>query len=77
MAAKKKRVLSEAEWSRVFHLRCQGKQGRAITPEERALVDAAFEADPKRYAELESEVFNATVPFGSNVRYGDRGRKRK
>jgi len=34
----------------------------------RALSDA-WKSDRKRYSAMESDVFNATVPFGSMVRW--------
>ena len=69
MARKKPQPLTEAEWSQVFALRCRTKQGQRISDEERALVDRAYRTDEKRYAALEPEVFNATVPFGSSARW--------
>jgi hypothetical protein len=65
---KKKRTLTEAEWSRVFTARCKSKRGEQLSDEERALVDAAFISDRKRYAALEPDVFDATVPAGSVAR---------
>jgi hypothetical protein len=56
---KTKRVLTEAEWSKVFDARCRSKRGEALTDEQRALVDAAYDSDPKRYVSLEPRVFNA------------------
>ena len=41
---------------------------QSLTDEERAIVDAAFASDKKRYAEMELDVFDATVPFGSGAR---------
>jgi hypothetical protein len=64
----KRRQLSDADWASVFAARCQTKQGRPISAEERKLVDAAYKSDRKRYTAMEKDVFNATVPFGSNVR---------
>jgi hypothetical protein len=60
--------LSESDWAKVFAARCQTKQGRPISDAERALVDAAFKSDRRRYARMERDVFNATVPFGSSAR---------
>ncbi len=61
--------LTESEWSTVFRARCKGKQGQRLTDEEQALVDRAWETDRKRYAKMEADVFDATVPFGSGARY--------
>ncbi len=67
--ARRKRTLTEAEWEKVFRSRCKSKQGQTLTDEERDLVEAAFRSDEKRYSALEGEVFNATVPFGSQTRW--------
>jgi hypothetical protein len=64
----KRKKLSEADWARVFGARCQTKQGRQVSADERTLIDAAYKSDRKRYAAMEKDIFNATVPFGSNVR---------
>ena len=61
--------LTEAEWGRVFAARCKSKRGEAITEDERALVDRAYVADYDRYASLDADVFDATVPFGSSARW--------
>jgi hypothetical protein len=64
----KRRQLSDDDWARVFSARCQSKQGRPISDEDRRLCDAAYKSDGKRYAALDRDVFNATVPFGSSAR---------
>jgi len=64
----RKRVLTEWEWTKVFNLRCRTKRGESITDEERALVEAAFASDRKRYAAMGPDVFDATVPAGSTAR---------
>lgn len=66
---KKKLTLTEAEWAQVFRLRCKSKQGQTLTHKERTLVEAAFESDQKRYSAMEPSVFDATVPFGSSVKW--------
>ena len=63
------RKLTVSEWGMVFQLRCRSKQGQEISEEDHALVDAAFHEDPERYSELEADVFDATVPFGSVARW--------
>jgi hypothetical protein len=65
----KRKTLTEADWAAVFAARCQDKQGRPLSKEERALCAATFESDRDRYAALDGDVFNATVPFGSNARW--------
>lgn len=71
-SGKNKRTLNESDWAKVFKAKCKSKQGQSVTPEERLLLDAAFKSDPERYGALEAEVFNATVPFGSSAKWGDR-----
>jgi hypothetical protein len=66
---RKRKKLTEEDWAKVFIARCQSKQGKTITKEERILVDAAFKEDLNRYSAMEKDVFNATVPFGSVVRW--------
>ena len=68
MARRKK--LTEAQWREVFRLRCKSKRGDELSKDERALLDAAFAQDEERYDALSPAVFNATVPFGSNARWG-------
>lgn len=65
----KRKKLTEAEWNKVFHLRCRSKEGRELSKEDRALVDAAWRENPERYANMDADVFDATVPFGSSVRW--------
>ena len=64
----KKLVLTKAEWRHVFKARCKSKQGLALSDAEKDLVGAAWWSDQKRYERMETDVFNATVPFGSTVR---------
>lgn len=63
--------LTDKEWQLVFQLRCKSKQGGELSRQERAIVDRAYKEDKEdenRYSDMEVDVFNATVPFGSNVR---------
>lgn len=62
------RKLTDSNWRRVFDLRCRSKRGEYLSPEDRALIDAAHNEDRDRYADMDADVFNATVPFGSNAR---------
>jgi hypothetical protein len=59
--------LSDAEWRDVFELRCKSKSGDALSKAEQALVEAAYQEDETRYRDMEIDVFNATVPFGSRT----------
>lgn len=69
MARRKPAPLSDSDWQKVFRARCQSKQGRPISDAEQALVDAAYKSDRRRYAAMDKDVFNATVPFGSTARW--------
>lgn len=60
-------LLTEADWRRVFKLRCETKQGHAITDDDLRLVERAHRENPERYRATEGDVFNATVPFGSST----------
>lgn len=73
---RRRKKLTEAEWSVVFKLRCRSKRGEPITVEERRLVDAAYVDDRARYSTMDADVFDATVPFGSKVRYPRGGRRK-
>lgn len=64
---KKKTPLTDAEWRRLFTVRCKSKRGQAITDDESALIDRAFASDPKRYGNMDPDVFNETVPAGSTA----------
>lgn len=60
--------LTESEWRRVFVIRCKSKRGEHVSDEERSLFMRAYKADPKRYAAMDADVFDATVPTGSTAR---------
>lgn len=52
-------------WDRVFEIRCKSKRGEALSDAERDLFTRAYAADPKRYAAMDDDVFEATKPFGA------------
>lgn len=64
----RKAKLTEAEWLRVFKIRCDCKRGAGLGPDERKLIERAMKEDRERYSAMDDDVFDATVPFGSNVR---------
>lgn len=66
---KMKNKLTEEQWSEVFRLRCRSKEGKELSEQDRALVNQAFNENKDRYAALEPDVFDATVPFGSSKRW--------
>lgn len=53
----------------MFDIRCATKQGQAVSDADRQLVERAWASDSARYAAMNADVFNATVPVGSNARY--------
>lgn len=59
-------TLDEHEWRKVFELRCKSKRGHGLSENEQALVERAYRADPARYAAMNGEVFQATLPFGAD-----------
>lgn len=63
----RRRKLSDAEWRTVFQLRCKSKSGGKLSEAEQALMDTAYQEDEVRYGDMEIDVFNATVPFGSSA----------
>lgn len=67
--ARRKKAAPVLDWDEIFRLRCRSKRGESLTDEERALTQAAYDADPERYAGLEPDVFDATVPFGSTRKW--------
>ena len=66
--SKKKRALTESEWTAVFSARCLSKRGFPLTDEQRDLCTRAHATDAKRYSAMTNDVFNTTVPFGSSAR---------
>jgi len=66
--ARKYAPLTETDWHTVFKGRCDSKRGLLVTPEVQALIERAFREDRARYAKMDVDVFNETVPFGSQVR---------
>ena len=66
MAKKKKTI--DIDWDKVFRLRCQSKLGIQLTPEDIEYFSAAIKQDGERYSNMDKDVFNATVPFGSHAR---------
>ena len=62
-----RKTLNEQDWIKVFEIRCRSKRGQALSMEDCALVDDAYEIDPTRYEAMEPDVFDETVPFGSQA----------
>jgi hypothetical protein len=60
--------LTDEQWREVFRLRCESKRGGRLNVSEQELVERAFKEDRGRYAAMEPDVFDATVPFGSTAR---------
>ena len=63
-----KTKLTDESWHKIFAIRCRSKQGQPITPSEQGLCMRAMREDPERYGKMTADVFDATVPFGSNAK---------
>jgi hypothetical protein len=73
---KAKAKLTEREWEEVFRARCRSKEGRS-SQADHELCTRAYEEDEARYGAMQGDVFDATVPAGSTVRWKDfQGRKK-
>lgn len=57
--------LSEVEWAEIFRLRCKGKRGDRLHPDEQKMVERAYKENPERYSGMENDVVRATLPFGA------------
>ena len=53
---------------RCLEIRCRSKTGRETTKEEHRLCLKMLHKYPNWYSETERDIFNRTVPFGSNVK---------
>jgi hypothetical protein len=58
-----------------FRLRKLSKEGMTLEPEQLRFVEKMNNLYPEWYASLDEEVFNSTVPFGSNVKWSDTHKK--
>ncbi len=54
--------------TRCLELRKRSKRGEYLSSEESQFCAKMFKQFPEWYALTEKQVFNETVPFGSNVR---------
>lgn len=57
--------MTHAERERLFDLRCRSKRGEQISPEDFAFLERMWNEFPKEYSAIQSEVLDATKPFGS------------
>ncbi len=53
--------------SRCLELRKRSKRGECLSPDDSKFCAKMFKQYPDWYASTEKQVFNETVPFGSNV----------
>jgi hypothetical protein len=60
--------MNSKEKVKLFKIRCAGKRWEYVSKEDHRFCAAMFKKYPKEYGEMEVDVFNATVPFGSTVR---------
>ncbi len=56
------------EASRCLEIRRRSKRGEYISRDDRMYCEMMLSEFPYWYASTEKQVFNETVPFGSNVR---------
>ncbi len=61
--------MTKEQWAEVFHIRCRSKRGESVALAEHDLCTRAFKDDEERYRKMEADVFDATVPFGSQARW--------
>lgn len=54
--------------ARCFQLRCKSKRGERLTIEELYFICTIYRAYSEWYKGIEPNVFNATVPIGSNIK---------
>lgn len=60
--------LTDKEWQTVFQLRCKSKRGHeTLSKQEQTLIERAYAENEDRVADMEVDVFNATVPPGSSA----------
>lgn len=64
----RRKTLTDEDWRNVFKIRCLSKQGQGVTSADLAFLEKALHEDPDRYAALNLDVFNATLPFGATRR---------
>lgn len=57
--------LTEADWHKVFRLRCESKRGTRLDAPDMQLIKRAFREDHDRYTAMGDAVFEETRPFGS------------
>lgn len=65
-------VLTESDWARVLRIRIKSKRGESLSDEDRTLITAAHKSDPNRYKAFDREIFEATLPAGSSVKWRER-----
>jgi hypothetical protein len=61
--------LTDGEWRSVFRARCNSKKGGGLSEEDEKLCRRALRQDRKRYKAMEADVFDATLPAGSIVKW--------
>lgn len=55
---------------RCMAIRKRSKRGEYSNPDDYRYCEKMFAKYPEWYRKTEARVFNETVPFGSNVKYG-------
>jgi hypothetical protein len=60
---------SSEDAATILRLRKQSRSGHYLSPSEMRLCESFFIKYPEWYEYTDEEVFNDTVPLGSNVKY--------
>ena len=60
----KEQMMSRLERGRLFSLRCRSKRGEYLMPEDLKFCEDMLKRFPEEYKRMDSEVFEATKPFG-------------
>lgn len=58
---------------RCFEIRCRSKEGKHVSEDEHRFCEKMWKEFPEWYSKQEREVFNATVPVGSNAHIDEDG----
>ena len=61
-------IPSTEDQRRAIAIRMASKRGQYVSSEDMKFCTRLWKKYPDWYASTEADVFNATVPFGSNVR---------
>ena len=57
-----------SDTAKCFRLRCQSKQGFRLHSEDMTFLEKILELYPKWYSEQTIKIWEATAPFGAQIR---------